>query len=122
MDYLLIFLGAFLIIGGIIGSFLPVIPGPPTGWLGLLCLHLTDTIKVQLTVNIKGFFSCKEVLMTDDLNYFFPDLRDEVKQMIKNLPMVEPAQKRGIPVLSNYRISVVIETDDSKERLETEIY
>ena len=49
MDYLLIFLGAFLIIGGIIGSFLPVIPGPPTGWLGLLCLHLTDAIATNWT-------------------------------------------------------------------------
>ena len=44
MDILLLVLGGFLIIGGIIGSFLPVIPGPPTGWLGLLCLHFTSKV------------------------------------------------------------------------------
>ena len=27
-------------VGGIVGSFLPVIPGPPIGWLGLLVLYL----------------------------------------------------------------------------------
>jgi uncharacterized protein YqgC (DUF456 family) len=44
MDYLLLLLGLFLIILGIIGAFLPILPGPPTGWLGLLLLQLTDKI------------------------------------------------------------------------------
>lgn len=44
MDYILVVFGFFLIVAGIIGSFLPVVPGPPTGWLGLLLLHLTDVI------------------------------------------------------------------------------
>ncbi len=29
---------------GIIGSFLPVLPGPPIGWLGLLVLYLTNAV------------------------------------------------------------------------------
>jgi len=49
MDYILIILGSFFIIGGILGSFLPIIPGPPTGWLGLLCLHLTQIIPTDWT-------------------------------------------------------------------------
>ncbi len=44
MDYILLFFGFMLIVGGMIGSFLPVVPGPPTGWLGLLLLHLTKII------------------------------------------------------------------------------
>ena len=44
MDYILLFLGFFLVVGGIIGSFLPIIPGPPTGWLGLLLLNLTSKV------------------------------------------------------------------------------
>lgn len=52
MDYILLFLGFFLVVGGIIGSFLPIIPGPPTGWLGLLLLHLTD--KVESNWNFLG--------------------------------------------------------------------
>ncbi len=29
---------------GILGSFLPVLPGPSLSWLGLLLLHLTDAV------------------------------------------------------------------------------
>ena len=29
---------------GILGSFLPVLPGPPISWVGLLLLHLTTAI------------------------------------------------------------------------------
>ena len=41
MDFLIISLGLVFIILGIIGSFLPIIPGPITGWVGLLILHQT---------------------------------------------------------------------------------
>lgn len=42
MDTLFIIIGAALILTGIIGSFLPVMPGPPFGYLGLLVLQLTS--------------------------------------------------------------------------------
>lgn len=42
MDILLICLGLILLIIGLIGSFLPVLPGPPIGWLGLLTLYFTS--------------------------------------------------------------------------------
>ncbi len=42
MDYLLIVLGIIFIIGGIIGCVLPVIPGPPLSYIGLLLLHFTS--------------------------------------------------------------------------------
>ncbi|MDZ7680989.1 MAG: DUF456 domain-containing protein [Fodinibius sp.] len=41
METLLIIIGALLIIAGFIGSFLPVIPGPPLSYAGLLVLQLT---------------------------------------------------------------------------------
>lgn len=34
---------------GLIGSFLPVLPGPLTGWLGLLVLHLTKAVELSWT-------------------------------------------------------------------------
>jgi uncharacterized protein YqgC (DUF456 family) len=43
MDILIIVIGAALIIAGIIGSFLPVFPGLPFSYLGLLALQLTST-------------------------------------------------------------------------------
>lgn len=42
MDYVLIVLGALFIIGGILGGVLPVLPGPPLSYIGLLFLHFTE--------------------------------------------------------------------------------
>jgi|SRR5690606_5737465 len=42
MDVLLVVLAAIAIITGIIGSLLPVLPGPPLAWAGLLLLHYSD--------------------------------------------------------------------------------
>lgn len=42
MDYVLIGLGVLFIISGILGCVLPVIPGPPLSYLGLLILHFTE--------------------------------------------------------------------------------
>ncbi len=44
MDYILLLFGFFFILMGILGAFLPILPGPPTGWLGLLLLQLTEII------------------------------------------------------------------------------
>ena len=40
MEYIVIGAGIILFIGGIIGCFLPVLPGPGLCYLGLLCLQL----------------------------------------------------------------------------------
>lgn len=34
---------------GILGSFLPVLPGPPISWVGLLLLHATSVITMNWT-------------------------------------------------------------------------
>jgi uncharacterized protein YqgC (DUF456 family) len=49
MDIFLLFLGFFFMILGIIGAFLPVLPGPITGWVGLLLLHLTKVVPQDWT-------------------------------------------------------------------------
>ena len=49
MDIILIIIAALLMFLGIIGSFLPVLPGPLTSWLGLLVLHFTDAIPIDQT-------------------------------------------------------------------------
>lgn len=47
MDIVLIILAALFMILGIIGSFLPVLPGPLTSWFGLLLIHFTDAIPMN---------------------------------------------------------------------------
>ncbi len=42
MDYVLIAFGILFIISGILGGVLPVLPGPPLSYVGLILLHLTE--------------------------------------------------------------------------------
>lgn len=44
MDIILIIIGALLMILGVLGSFLPVLPGPITSWLGLFVISFCDAI------------------------------------------------------------------------------
>lgn len=44
MDIVLLFLGFVLMILGILGSFLPVLPGTPVSWVGLFLLYLTKAV------------------------------------------------------------------------------
>lgn len=47
MDIFLLILGFLLTLVGIIGSFLPILPGPITGWFGLLLLHITKIVPMN---------------------------------------------------------------------------
>jgi len=44
MDIALLIIGFILMLIGILGSFLPVLPGPPISWVGLLLLYLTKAV------------------------------------------------------------------------------
>ena len=44
MDLALVISGFILMLVGILGSFLPVLPGPPISWVGLLLLYLTKAV------------------------------------------------------------------------------
>jgi len=49
MDIFLLLLGFLLVLLGVVGAFLPVLPGPLTSWFGLLTLHLTSVIPLNWT-------------------------------------------------------------------------
>lgn len=69
MDYLLITLGFILIIGGILGSILPFLPGPPLSYGGLLLLHFTEAH--QFTSRFLIIWGVVTVL-TYLIDYFIP--------------------------------------------------
>ena len=48
MDLILSIIGLLLCLIGIVGSFLPIIPGPVTSWLGILFLNLTSVVEFNL--------------------------------------------------------------------------
>ena len=47
MDFILITLGFLCIIVGLLGSFLPVLPGPSISWVGLALLYFTKAVPVN---------------------------------------------------------------------------
>ncbi len=44
MDIALLILGFLFILAGIMGSLVPILPGPPLSWVGLLLLFLTKAV------------------------------------------------------------------------------
>lgn len=69
MDIILFILGFTLLLGGLAGSILPVIPGPPLGWAGLLLISFTEkvTFSTQLLV-ISGIVA----IIITALDYMIP--------------------------------------------------
>ena len=65
MDIFLVILSVFLMLLGIIGSFLPVLPGPLTSWFGLLVLHLTDAVPMNWTFLIITLFFALAIWLLD---------------------------------------------------------
>lgn len=55
MDLFLIVISLLFMIIGIIGSFLPILPGPLTSWVGLLILHFTSVVPMNRTFLIITF-------------------------------------------------------------------
>lgn len=44
MDILLLILGFICVLVGILGSFLPILPGPSISWIGLVLLYFTNAV------------------------------------------------------------------------------
>lgn len=49
MDYLLLILGAICIIVGFIGCILPIVPGTPISYIGLLLLHFSRFAEFEIS-------------------------------------------------------------------------
>lgn len=50
MDILLLLLGFVCVVAGILGSFLPVLPGPSISWVGIVLLYFTKAVPVNYWV------------------------------------------------------------------------
>jgi uncharacterized protein YqgC (DUF456 family) len=68
-DWLLAILGIVLILAGIAGCILPVIPGPPLSWAGLLLLHWTRF--AQFSAAFLIVMACLAIAVTV-LDYIIP--------------------------------------------------
>ncbi|MEW4923842.1 DUF456 domain-containing protein [Algibacter sp. 2305UL17-15] len=65
MDIILIIIALLFMLLGILGSFLPVLPGPITSWIGLLIIHFTDAIPMNKSFLIITFIIAAFIWMVD---------------------------------------------------------
>ena len=65
MDQLFIVLGLILCIVGLLGSFLPIIPGPITSWFGLLVINFTSTTELNYSFLLISFMIAVFVFTLD---------------------------------------------------------
>ena len=71
MDILLIIIGFVCVCLGLVGSFLPILPGPPISWIGFLMLYFTSIIKLSDTFLVVTFIIAVLVFALD---YIIPAL------------------------------------------------
>ena len=65
MDQLLVILGLILCSVGLIGSFIPIIPGPITSWLGLLSISFTSYVELNYSFLLISFIIAALVFLID---------------------------------------------------------
>lgn len=71
MDIFLVIIAALLMIVGILGSVLPVIPGPFSSWAGLVVLYFTKAIPTNWTLIIITLIIATFITIID---YIFPSV------------------------------------------------
>ena len=71
MEIVLIIISFLLVILGIVGSFIPIIPSPISGWLGLLILHQASFLEAQYYFLSITFAIAISVFILD---YFIPSI------------------------------------------------
>lgn len=69
MTYFLLVISIILIITGIVASFVPIIPGPITGWFGLFALSQIHDFYISNTLLIITFIVAITIFIVD---YFVP--------------------------------------------------
>ena len=71
MEILLIVISLIILVGGIVGCFLPMLPGPPLAYAGLLLMHFTTEIEFSTTFLIVALLL---VIVLQVLDYITPIL------------------------------------------------
>lgn len=69
MDITLIVLGGICLLTGMLGCILPMLPGPPLAYAGLILLHLTERVQFTVTQLIVWLVV---VIVVQVIDYFVP--------------------------------------------------
>ncbi len=73
---------------------------------------LHDTLHIDFLVDNKGGISVLSIGENQALAAENPEFENIVARSLRSLPRLEPALKRGIPVAAQFRIPLVLKTDE----------
>lgn len=72
---------------------------------------LHDTLGLHLVVSAEGIPSIDSVEIDSLVVQHLPKIRTWIQESVDSLPKIEPAIKRGIPVSTKFKMSIVLQSD-----------
>ncbi len=77
-------------------------------------VELKDSIHQQLVLTIaisaEGIPSLDKLTIPQEVKAQIPEIRTWIEQAISNLPKIYPAEKRGVPVASKFKLPLIIQS------------
>jgi len=70
---------------------------------------IDEIVYVDVIINAEGIFSLDTIQASENLKKELPELDSLLKASVENLPKIYPANKRGIPVTTKYRLPIRIQ-------------
>ena len=75
----------------------------------VLTEEVRDTIFVNFRMEDTGAITLIDIKNDKQIGPQLPTFEDQIKKSLNNLPKIEPALKRGIPVSAKFRIPIVLQ-------------
>lgn len=73
--------------------------------------NLNEEVLIDILINKEGKFVLTEVTTSDIVINQLPELDSIIKLAIEKLPRINPATKRGIPVVTKYQLPIKVKTE-----------
>lgn len=70
---------------------------------------INEIVYVDVLINAEGVFSLDTIQASENLKKELPELDSLLKASVAKLPKIYPANKRGIPVTTKYRLPIRIQ-------------
>ena len=74
--------------------------------------RLSDTVWVDFLVDRNGGISVLEIERHPELVEQNPEFEQIISGSLRSLPRLQPALKRGVPVSAQFRIPLILHTDE----------
>lgn len=72
---------------------------------------MREEIRLRMEITKEGKARLKKIQLSDSLQEQAPDLKQWLRNSIRELPELNPGHKRGIPVKTSFEIPILIQSD-----------